>query len=469
MSLVSRWRSVPSSSPMQLENGSRIGVIGGGPAGSFFSYFLLDNAERLDLRLEVDIYEPRDFTITGPLGCNMCGGIVSESLIHCLAAEGIHIPASVLQRGIDSYVLHMDVGSVRIETPLHEKRIAAIHRGAGPRGITQRLGPGLDDFLLHLASSKGARVHRSRVQAIAFEHEGPKIQTQDGQHRSYDLVVSAVGVNSPLVRTFEDLGLSYKPPVSTKTYICEFRLGRELIEEYLGSAMHVFLLNIPRLEFAAIIPKGEFVTVCLLGSNIDKALVQAFLASREVRECMPPGWEAPQDFCRCSPQISIAPAHHPFADRFVFVGDCGSTRLYKDGIGAAYRTAKAAALTAIYDGVSAQDFQRGFWPICAAFNHDNVIGRLMFLATRAIQKSAALRRGMWRMASFEETSEGRPRRMSLVLWDLFTGSAPYTEVFFRTLHPRFLAQFLWQVLAGVFHSPGSGGGSHAGAFGKSLS
>jgi len=33
--------------------------------------------------------------------------------------------------------------------------------------------------------------------------------------------------------------------------------------------MHVFLLDIPRLEFAAIIPKGDYATVCLLGEDIE--------------------------------------------------------------------------------------------------------------------------------------------------------------------------------------------------------
>jgi len=40
--------------------------------------------------------------------------------------------------------------------------------------------------------------------------------------------------------------------------------------------MHVFLLDIPRLEFAAIIPKGEYATVCLLGSGIDQEMVDSF-------------------------------------------------------------------------------------------------------------------------------------------------------------------------------------------------
>ncbi len=461
------WRSVAPVSPMQLESGARVGVIGGGPAGSFFAYFFLDNAQRLDLDLVLDIYEPRDFTAPGPAGCNMCGGIVSESLVQCLAAEGIRLPPGVVQRGIDSYVLHMDVGDAHIDTPLHEKRIAAVHRGAGPRGIQVPLKSGLDAFLLGLASSKGARVVHSRVESLSLRDGRPVLKTKD-QEQAYDLVVSAVGVNSPALKAFEALGLPYRPPISTKTYICEFWLGREVIRTYLGSSMHVFLLQIPRLEFAAIIPKGDYVTFCLLGNDIDKELVQAFLDSNEVRQCMPPGWSVPKDFCHCSPKISIAGAQHPFADRLLFVGDCGSTRLYKDGIGAAYRTAKAAAITAIYDGVSAQDFRRGFWPTCARINWDNRVGKLVFAATRVIQSSHGLRRGVWRMVAHEQVTPHHAPRMSLVLWDLFTGSAPYTEVLLRTLHPAFWARFLRAIVAGAWRSRPGEGGSDAGQHGQGL-
>ena len=52
-----------------------------------------------------------------------------------------------------------------------------------------------------------------------------------------------------------------------------------------------FLLDIPRLEFAAIIPKGEYVTICLLGKEVDQELVNRFMSSPEVRDCLPLEWE----------------------------------------------------------------------------------------------------------------------------------------------------------------------------------
>ena len=148
---------------LQLVDGSRVAVIGGGPAGSFVSYFLLEMAERSGLELDVEIFEPRDFSCVAPKGCNMCGGIISETLVQNLAAEGINLPSTIVQRGIESYMLHMDIGSVRIKTPVQEKRIGAVYRGAGPRDLKASKWGSFDHHLEQLTVAKGAHVTRKRV------------------------------------------------------------------------------------------------------------------------------------------------------------------------------------------------------------------------------------------------------------------------------------------------------------------
>lgn len=432
---------------LKLDSGSRVGVIGGAPAGAFFSYFLLHMAQRVGLDLQVDIYEPRDFSLSAPQGCNMCGGVISESLVQALAVEGIELPGTVVQRGIDSYVLHMDEGSVRIDTPLHEKRIAAVHRGAGPRGIKEKKWRSLDGYLLELALGKGARLVRERVEAAGRIDGRPQVKTRSGVSPAYDLLAIAVGVNTGALKLFEEAALGYKAPRTAKTYIRELYLGQETIEKYLGSAMHVFLLNLPGLEFAALIPKGDYVTLCLLGGEIDGALVESFLGAPAVNQCLPPNWRELQEICHCSPRINVQSAVRPFADRIVFVGDCGVTRLYKDGIGAAYRTAKAAALTAVFEGISGADFRRHYWPVCRRIANDNALGKLIFGVTRHLQKWPHDRLGVLRMVAGEQQRNGGGgRRMSMVLWDIFTGSAPYRDILLRTLNPVFLAGFFWSIV-----------------------
>jgi flavin-dependent dehydrogenase len=243
--------------------------------------------------------------------------------------------------------------------------------------------------------------------------------------------------------------LEYQPPKTTKTYIQEYYLGEDTIGEVLGSSMHVFLLDLPRLEFAAIIPKGDYVSVCLLGEDIDKELVRSFMEAPEVQGCFPEGWEWEEGSCGCAPRINVKGASQPFADRVVFIGDCGVTRLYKDGIGAAYRTAKAAATTAVFQGISAEDFKEHYWPACRSIETDNQIGQFIFLVTRIIQKQRIARRAVLRITADEQNKTSGQRRMSMVLWDMFTGSAPYKDIFIRTLHPAFLARLLGDLAVSV--------------------
>lgn len=429
-----------------LEDGSRVGVIGGGPAGSFFAIFVQEMARAVGLEIELDVFEPRHFTHRGPAGCNHCGGIVSELLVQLLATEGISIPAEVIQRGIDSYMLHMDVGSVRIETPLQEKRIAAVYRGNGPRESHPIEVYGFDRFLQDLAVRKGARLVRSVVSGARRAGERIRLECPDGTSAEYDLLAVAAGVNSQLLDRLEGLGIRYRPPETVRTFICEFRLGEETVRDVFGNSMHVFLLDLPSLEFAALVPKGDFVTLCMLGKEIDERLVRSFLDAPEVRRCFPDAMP-PAPACHCFPRINVRSAERPYADRVVVVGDAGVTRLYKDGIGAAYRTAKAAARTAVFQGISGEAFGAHYGPACRAIEADNAIGKGIFAVSHVAQRSRLARRAILRMTSEEQRGDdGRP--MSGVLWDMFTGSAPYRDILLRTVRPGFVGSLAWNFAAG---------------------
>ena len=430
-----------------LEDGATVGVIGGGPAGSFFSIFALDMAARAGLRLSLDIYERRDFSAMGPQGCNMCGGIISESLVQSLAVEGIDLPPSVIQRGIDSYVLHTDVGEVRIATPMRERRIGAVFRGAGPSRPEGPRYASFDAYLLALAAGRGAHVIRRRTEAIRRENGFPVVVTAPGERAArYDLVVVACGVNGGQ-HLLDGLGLDHAGPRTTKTVIREYFAGRPVIRRTLGDSMHVFLLNIPRLEFAAVIPKGDFVSCCLLGDEIDRSLLAAFLASPPVSGCMPAGWLKEEPACGCGPRMNVGWSGRPYAERLMLIGDAGVNRLYKDGIGGAYRTAKAAASAAVFEGVSKADLRLRFWPACRAIARDNAVGRVIFGVARLVQTHRVALRAILRVVAREQRDARGPARMSTVLWDTFTGSAPYREILVRALHPVLLLRLAVELLS----------------------
>ena len=137
------------------------------------------------------------------------------------------------------------------------------------------------------------------------------------------------------------------------------------------------------------------------------------------------------------------------ADRVLFIGDCGVSRLYKDGIGAAYRTAKAAARTVVFHGVGAEDIRRHFHPICRTMERDNRMGKFMFGVTHLIQRSSLARATVLRTVVKEQAGSNGSRRLSTVLWDMFTGSAGYGEIFKRALHPGLLTRLASSALRSI--------------------
>lgn len=436
----------PEKNDLVLEDGSRIAVLGGGPAGSFFTIFALDLANRMGLDINIDVYEAKSFLKTGPAGCNHCGGIVSESLVQALSAEGIILPSEVIRRGIETYTLHLEQGSTKIETIFQEQRIASMFRGSGPLGSSDRSRKSFDGYLLELCQKKGAVIKEEKVTDAKMLDEGVLLETKNSTER-YDLVVGASGLNPKTLGIYSNLIPKFKAPKTTKTYICEYHLGNEKINQHFGDSMHVFLLNVAHIKFGALIPKGDYVTLVLLGDSIDKEVVESFVNSKEVKSCFPEGLDLRASCpCQCFPSINVAQARMPYSDRVVLIGDTSSSKLYKNGIGAAYITAKAAANTAIFDGISKEHFRKNFRPVCKKLDFDNGIGKMIFLVTTVIQKSSLLKRGLFRMVVEEQTDKNSKKRMSSVLWDTFTGSASYTSILMRTVHPQVIIMLIWNII-----------------------
>ncbi|HXX53140.1 MAG TPA: hypothetical protein VEI28_01075, partial [Thermodesulfovibrionales bacterium] len=130
--------------------------------------------------------------------------------------------------------------------------------------------------------------------------------------------------------------------------IAELFLGEENVDKNFGNSVHLFLLPDKGMKFAAMIPKGAYVTLCILGKEMNANTVSEFLEKSVVKKVLN---NVPYTVgCRCLPKMNVGAPVKPFADRVVTCGDAGSTRLFKDGLGAAYLMGKAAAKTALFRG-----------------------------------------------------------------------------------------------------------------------
>ena len=433
-----------------LENGARIAVIGGGPSGSFFSYFALKMARMMGREIKITIYEPKNFLGKGPVGCNHCGGVISELMVQSLAVEGINIPTTVVQRGINSYQLYTEKGDVRIETPAHEKTIASVYRSGGPKDHAIADKESFDNFLLQAAVREGAEHVPRMVDRVVFEEGMPVLYAGKEVLTRADLVVGAFGVNGRKTPAFEGMDFGYRSPAITKTSIAEIPLDPEYISERFGNAIHMFLLPVKNIKFAAIIPKTSYVALCMLGKKIDHVRVMEFLAHTKVRQLFPEGALETLS-CTCLPNMNIGAPSRPFADRAVMIGDAGSTRLYKDGIGAAYFMGKSAAKTAVMHGVGERHFREHYKPDYKALITDNRFGSFLFLFTDLFREYGFMTSAMLRVVKKEyENSRDEDKILSSILWDMFTGNERYKDVFYRAIRPKLIWEMTVSTLRQVF-------------------
>jgi len=228
------------------------------------------------------------------------------------------------------------------------------------------------------------------------------------------------------------MGFGYRKPETVTAAIAEIWMDKNTISEYFGTSVNLFLLPVRDIKFAAIIPKGTYVTVCILGKNIDHNTVNAFIDHPVVQSALP-GKGAYEIACRCLPKMNIRAPEVAFTDRVVLCGDAGSTRLFKDGLGAAYIMGKAAAKTAIFHGISKNHFRDHYQPVYKSIMVDNLYGKFLFAATDLHKKYKTLTNGMLRVVRKEQGDPAYPKRLSSMLWDMFTGNERYRNIFFRSL------------------------------------
>lgn len=420
-------------------------MIGGGPAGSFFTHFVLKFAKEYGYNIRIIVLDGRDFIQKGPVGCNMCAGVLSETLIRKMECEGIVLPKARVQQEIDGYYFQTQERgiSLRHPEPGHKPKIVTVFRGNGPRFSALTANISFDDFLLKYVVSQGAKVFPAVVEEIELP-KGPydlvNIVYKEARIRkklSCDLIVGAFGLNTALIKRIIGKESGYREPRSVRTCNSELYLGRSFIQERFHNIIYVFALGIKPIKFAALIPKGDYVTVSLVGNeDITKSHLLEFMEHPKVRELLPRGWTLPGNLCICFPKIPVSHATHPYSNRLVIIGDASISRTYKNGIESAFDTAKLAAQTIFKNGISEDDFRKGYYmPALRLLAQDNLFGNIMF----AIHDYTTSRKQLVNVQidHLEQRKDAwESIQINGILWNMVTGNASYKEIFSKAIDPR---------------------------------
>jgi flavin-dependent dehydrogenase len=429
---------------IRLKNGSRICIVGGGPAGSFSALHLLKLAEEHGRQLEVLLFESRDASRPGRESCKGCAGILSAGLVSSLASFGITLPPEVIQAELRAYVVHVHGQVTSIEQPDLRRRILSVYRGAGPRQREGHPLAGFDGYLLSQACQHGAQLIPNRVRQVEWDR-GPVVHTALESYRA-DLVVLATGVNSrpPLNPAF-----GYESP-TTLTMSQDETWRPNNWPDYKVAG---FFGHPPEgLAFGAIIPKGRYLNVSLLGQGQATEVVPNFYKAWQsaLGRFFP---NTPESLCSCTPRIAVRPAKTYFGDRWVAVGDAGVSRLYKDGIYSAFLTSGAAMRTAIEEGVSKQDFERDYAPFCRRLANDNVYGELLLNLSLLAMRNPLVARACIECVRSESSLPLNQRIYSRVMWGMLTGDDSYRDLFWLALKPRGMWNLAGQLIQTVKRRP----------------
>ena len=356
---------------MLINDGETVCIVGGGPGGSACAMALLSEARRVGRKIDVVLFEHKKFSEHRHY--NQCIGVLSPPFEDILKnALGLVLPDHLVLNDMEGYRLHSDLLSLDLIGE-ESGRSVSVTRSK------------FDAFMLEEAQKAGAQVVHDRVTSVEVNHDGVLVYSE-GDNIKCAVVVGAFGLDDGTCRIFEQ-GTPYRQPDFLNTVITRFYPGKEFMQS-MGSIIHAFLLSHPGLEFGAVTPKGEHISINIAGRKVSSHIMMEFLRSVPVQRFLPPHKRREKPLNYFKGKFPIAPARNLFGDRYVTIGDAaGLMRPFKGkGINSAIITGIYSARSIMRHGVSKQAFAENFYQDCSVLTEDLPFGRgvriLTNLATR---------------------------------------------------------------------------------------
>jgi flavin-dependent dehydrogenase len=309
-----------------LKDGQTVAIIGGGPSGAACAIALKNLAAETGIEIDVILYEGKVFG--GETHYNQCVGVLSPPIERILTEElGLAFPHHLVQGKITAYVLHSDRQEIELrgdEEPSYT--LGRVH---------------FDAHLLEQARMRGVRVIHSRVTDVELRWDRVGIYSESEQCQ-VDVVVGAFGLDDGGCKLFERAtGRSrrqrYRQPQALGSIVTKIHPRDEFLGRF-GERIHAFLPSMRQIEFGAITPKGDHLTINIAGAMIDSLWMSRFLDLPAVKQVLPRGEDLPSP--RSKPNANgfgyfmgrfpISVADNYCGDRYVVVGDAaGLVRPFK--------------------------------------------------------------------------------------------------------------------------------------------
>jgi flavin-dependent dehydrogenase len=408
---------------MFINDGDTVCVVGGGPGGSACAMTLLKEARRFGRTINVVVLEHKIFS--EDRHHNQCIGVLSPPFEDILKNElDLTLPESLVVNEIAGYRLHSDLLSLDLIGEEYG-RSASVRRSR------------FDAFMLEEAKKAGAQVIHNRVTAIEVNPDEVLIYT-DGENIKSAIVVGAFGLDDGTCRVFEQ-GTPYRQPDFLNTVITRLYPGKEFMQS-MDCTIQAFLLSHPGLEFGAVTPKGDHISINIAGRKVTSNIMMEFLRSAPVQRFLPPHQRREKPLNYYKGRFPIAPARNLFGDRYVTIGDsAGLMRPFKGkGINSAINTGIYAARSIMQHGVSKKAFAENYYRDCRVLTEDLPYGR----AVRVLTNLATRFKFMDHMIA---VAAERPDFMK-AMFSSVSGHDPYKKIIMETASLSLSLTFAQKIL-----------------------
>jgi flavin-dependent dehydrogenase len=262
----------------------------------------------------------------------------------------------------------------------------------------------------------GIEVFPARVTDLDFSSDGVMVYSECNNIKA-DVVVGAFGLDDGMSKIFERI-TPYRQPKFLSSVVTKIHPGEKAMKQF-GNYLHAFLpSSLPHVEFGAITPKGNHLSLNIAGKKVDADMMNKFLNLPPVREALPDNLDNfLPDLYYFKGKFPTLPAKGSVGDRYVTVGDAaGLNRPFKGkGINSAVITGMRAAEVIVNHGVSKEAFQY-YLKSCSELTDDIPYGKILRFLTiqstrhgllddifNTAKKEQNLKRAFFNIVSGQET------------------------------------------------------------------
>jgi flavin-dependent dehydrogenase len=269
----------------------------------------------------------------------------------------------------------------------------------------------------------------------------------DSGNSEADVVVGAFGSDDGTAVVFER-ATGYRAPRFLNSIVTKVHPRPEFMEGF-GNCIHAFLPSTEGIEFGAVTPKGNHLTMNIAGERVDADMMGGFLHSPAVKLVVPGLDEAHEehDLTFFKGRFPVSQARAFSGDRYVIVGDAaGLVRPFKGkGVNSALQTGTWAAQTMLTTGISGRAF-RAYHVACRDITDDLPYGQTMRALAIGISK--------WHLLNTVLALADQDAQLRHALFGAVSGHHMYREIMLGMLDVRWLARMAF-LLAGLpFRSKG---------------